>query len=73
MRAWADAFFDAFLLEEADGFLAGSAGNYLLQAYKGATTNKQNVGGIDRGEFLMGMLAPALRRHIRDRPFQNLQ
>src|SRR5437764_1378705 len=58
---------------ESKGLSAGTAADNLVQPYKGATTDKQDVGGIYRGEFLVRMLAPALGRNIGDGSFQNLQ
>ncbi len=38
-----------------------------------AAADEQDVGGVHRGEFLVRVLASALRRNIGDRAFQNLQ
>ena len=59
--------------EETHGPLAGAARDDLLQTHKRATANKQDVGRIHRREFLVGMLAAALRWNVGDRPFQDLQ
>ena len=38
-----------------------------------AAADEQDVGGVHRREFLVRVLAPALRRNIRNRTFQDLQ
>jgi hypothetical protein len=40
---------------------------------KGAAADEQDVGRVDLQELLLRMLAPALRRHGRDRAFHDLQ
>src|SRR5207248_9514804 len=52
--------------EEAHGLLAHAAADNFLQADKSSAAYKQNVGGIDRRELLVGMLATALGRDIGD-------
>src|SRR5437868_4540303 len=44
-----------------------------LKADERAATEKQNVGGIDRRKFLVRVFAPALRRNVGDRAFENLE
>ena len=44
-----------------------------FEADKSSAANEQDVGGIDRGEFLVRMLASTLRRHVGDRAFEDLQ
>ena len=58
---------------EAQRLLADAPADDLFQADKGAAADEQNVGRIHRGEFLVRMLASALRRHIGDRAFEDLQ
>src|SRR5579859_647139 len=58
---------------EAHGLLAHAAANNLFQPYKGASADKQDVGRVYRGEFLVRMLAATLRRNVGDGAFQNLQ
>src|SRR5207245_166518 len=58
---------------EAEGLLARAALDLLLEADERAAADEQNVGRIDLEEFLVRMLAPALRRDVRDCAFQDLQ
>src|SRR5216684_3866701 len=58
---------------EAESLLADAPSNDFLQADEGAAANEEDVRGIDGREFLMRMLAATLRRHVRNRPFQNLE
>ena len=44
-----------------------------FQPDEGAAADKQNVGGVDRGEFLVRMLASPLGRYIGYRALQDLQ
>src|SRR6516164_6052343 len=44
-----------------------------LQADEGPATNEQNVGGVNRRELLVGVLATALRWHVGDRALEDLQ
>ena len=62
-----------FAAAEAERLLADSAGDDLVEADKGAAADEENVGGVDRSEFLVRMLASALRRNVGDGAFQNLQ
>ena len=48
-------------------------GDGLFQADERPAADEQDVGRIDRREFLMRMLAAALRRNVGDRAFQDLQ
>ena len=52
---------------------ADAAGDDLLQADERPAADEQDVGRIHRREFLVRMLAAALRRNVGDRAFQNLQ
>src|SRR5262245_23153248 len=45
----------------------------LLEPIEGAAAHEQDVGGVDLQEFLLRMLASALRRHRRDRAFHDLE
>jgi hypothetical protein len=45
----------------------------LFQAGEGAAADEQDVGGVDLQEFLLRMLAPALRRHRGHGAFHDLQ
>src|SRR6202043_3046399 len=45
----------------------------LLEAVKSAAADEQDVGRVDLDELLMRMLAPALRRYVGCRPFENLE
>src|SRR5438034_804260 len=58
---------------EAERFVAQPALDDFLKSHKRASANEKNIGGVDRKEFLMWMFAPALRRDIGNRTFQNLQ
>src|SRR2546428_6009851 len=58
---------------EADRGRAPAGGNDLLQAGEGAAAHEQDIGGVDLQEFLLWVLAPALRRHRRDRAFHDLE
>ena len=60
-------------LQEAHRLLAGAPRDHLFQAHECAAADEQDVRGIHRREFLVRMLAAALRRHIRHRAFQNLE
>src|SRR5579859_658463 len=58
---------------KAHGLLAHTAAYDLFQSYEGASADKEDVGGVNRGEFLVRMLAATLRRNVGDGAFQNLQ
>ena len=60
-------------LQEAHGLLAGAPRDHLLQTHERAAADEQDVGGIHGREFLVRMLAPALRRNVGHRSFQDLQ
>jgi hypothetical protein len=60
-------------LQKADGLLAGAAGNGLLQTHERAPADEENVGGVHRREFLVRVLAPALRRNVGHRAFEDFQ
>ena len=58
---------------EADRVAADAALDDLVEVGEGAAADEQDVGGVDRQELLVGVLAPALRRHARDRALEDLQ
>ena len=60
-------------LQEAHGLLAGAPRDHLFQPHERAAADEQDVGGVHRREFLVRMLAAALRRNVGDRAFQDLQ
>ncbi len=45
----------------------------LIQADEGAAADEQDVGGVDLEEVLLGVLAAALGRHVRDRALDDLE
>src|SRR3954447_20501372 len=58
---------------EADGVLADPPGDDLVEAGERAAADEEDVGGVDREELLVRVLASALRRHRSDRPLEDLQ
>src|SRR5580693_769618 len=69
-----DIFLFGFLAgTEAKRFLSHPPSDDLLQANERPAADEENVSCVDRSELLVGMLAPALRRDVGDRSFQNLQ
>ena len=60
-------------VHEAHGFGADAPGDHLFQTHERPAADEQDVGGVHRREFLVRMLAAALRRNIGDRPFQDLE
>ena len=58
---------------EAEGFLTHTARNHLFEPDERAAADEQDIGGIDRGKFLVRMLAPALRWNRCDRAFEQLK
>src|ERR1700674_5267928 len=58
---------------EADRARPAARRNNLLEASEGAATDEQDAGGVDLHEFLLRMLAAALRRHTRHRAFHDLE
>ena len=59
--------------QEADRLLAHAPADDFFQTHESAAADEQDVGRVDRREFLMRMLAAALRRNVGDGAFQNLQ
>src|SRR4029077_20111859 len=60
-------------LQKAHRLLAGTARNHLFQAHECPAANEQDVGRVHRREFLVRMLAAALRRNVGYRAFQDLE
>ena len=58
---------------EAQRFLTHAPLDNLFEAHESAAADEQDVRGVHRREFLVRMLASALRRNIGDRAFQDLQ
>src|SRR5919205_1088596 len=58
---------------EAERLVTQATLDHFLESDEGATADEKNISRIDREEFLVRMLATTLRRHIRHRPFQDLQ
>jgi len=58
---------------KADGRAFVAVRDDLFETGERAATDEQDVGRIDLQEFLLRMLAPALRRHGGDRAFHDLQ
>src|SRR6185295_18143035 len=58
---------------EADRGAAAAVGNQLVEAREGAAADEQHVGGVDLQEFLLWMLAAALRGYRGDCAFHDLQ
>ncbi len=58
---------------EADRGLLAAGGDDLVEAGKGAAADEQDVRRVDLQEFLLRMLAAALRRHRGNRAFHDLQ
>ena len=58
---------------EAQRLLAGAPLDLLVEADEGAAADEQDVGRVDLEELLVRMLAPALRRNVGDRAFEDLQ
>jgi hypothetical protein len=58
---------------EAHRLLAHPPLDHLLEADERPAADEQDVRGVDLEELLVRVLAAALRRHVGDRPFQDLQ
>src|SRR4029077_15336052 len=58
---------------EAEGLLSYSPFNQFLKPHKGSAADEQNIRRVDRREFLVRMLAPALGGNVGDRTFENLE
>src|SRR5262249_25341582 len=62
-----------YLGAEADRGRPPAGGNDLLEPIEGAAAHEQDVSRVDLQEFLLRMLASALRRHRRDGAFHDLE
>src|SRR6266545_5050754 len=71
--AGAPAFRRDYLGAEADRARSAARRDDLLEPGEGAAAYEQNIGGVDLQEFLLRMLAAALRRYRRDGAFHDLQ
>src|SRR4051794_6234729 len=58
---------------EADALVADALLDDLVEVRERAAADEEDVRGVDRQELLVRMLAPALRRHRRGRPLEDLQ
>ncbi len=58
------ALFGTGLAAKSHGGSGNTAFHYLVQADKGTADNEEDIGCIHMQEFLLGMLASALGRHI---------
>ena len=58
---------------EAERLLADAPLDLLVEADERAAADEQDVGRVDLEELLVRVLAPALRRHVGDRAFEDLQ
>ena len=58
---------------EADALLADAALDDRLEAGERSAEDEQHVGGVDRDELLVRVLAATLRRHRRLRAFEDLE
>ena len=61
------------LRHETDPALVGAVHDDLFEACEGAAADEQDIGGVDLQEFLLRMLAAALRRHGGDGALDQLQ
>ena len=58
---------------EADLIALQAALDVVLESLEGAAADEEDVGGVDLEEVLVGMLASALRGHVGDATFDDLQ
>ena len=58
---------------EAKRLLADAPVDHLVEADERATADEEDVRRVDLEELLMRVLAAALRRHVRDRAFEDLE
>src|SRR5580693_1490170 len=65
-------FLRFFASPETERLLPHAPANNLLQAHERSSADEEDVGRVDRSEFLVRMLPPALRRNVGDGSFQNL-
>src|SRR6202040_2701134 len=71
--AGAAVFRRDYLGTEADRARPAARRDDLLEPGEGTAAYEQNIGGINLQEFLLRMLASALRRHRRDGAFHDLE
>ena len=65
--------FGTLVGQESKAFFAHPPLDELLQTYKSAAADEQDVGSVNLDEFLVRMLAASLRRHVRHRPLEDLE
>src|SRR5690606_18268851 len=58
---------------EAEAALADARLDDLLETDERAAADEEDVGRVDLQEVLLGVLAPALRRHVGDRALDDLE
>src|SRR5215213_221464 len=58
---------------EAQRLIAQAPPDHLFETDESATAQEENVGCVDWEKLLVRMLATALRRHVGDSAFENLQ
>src|SRR6185503_723032 len=58
---------------ESERLVSQPSLDHFLESDERATADKENVGRINREEFLMRMFTTALWRNVRDRAFEDLQ
>src|SRR5439155_21105696 len=58
---------------EAERLLADAPLDLLVEADEGAAADEQDVARVDLEEFLVRVLAAALRRYVRDRALEDFQ
>ncbi len=63
---------DAFL-GEADGALAQTSSDDIVESDEGAAADEQDVRGVHLDVLLLGMLASALGRHVGHGPLKHFQ
>ena len=73
MHLFGAGFGTIFSHTKTERLLSYAASNNFVEAHECATAYEQDVGGINRGEFLVGVLAAALRRHVGNRALENLE
>src|SRR5882672_1640536 len=71
--AGAAVFRRDYLSAETDRARPAARRDNLLEPGEGAAAYEQNIGGVDLQEFLLRMLAAALRRYRRDGAFHDLE
>ena len=66
-------FLSLYLRTEAHTLLTGALLDDTLDTVKCTAADKQNIGRVDLNEFLMRMLASALRRYVGNRALEHFQ